>query len=228
MNRKDLDFNHDAYNDAFAMMDNFIDEIVAQAREGTVSTDFNNDYRDGDEYHHLTHVDKSYNLTEAAAILDQLVLDEETDNGLWQGLAPRDAISTQAAFTYGNAVASRWQSEIGEINALLEELDANASEETREAVARCYVHLAPVCYDVPPATSTDAVKTLYHLAQDAKRDLPCIDMTRVYLDAAEDNGFRPSTVKGLRSAIAAADLATAEQTADNPHEFDDPANVDPS
>ena len=53
---------------------------------------------------HENHVDKSYTLSEAAELLDDLDDYEETDEGLWEDLSPRDAISAQAAYTYGNAV----------------------------------------------------------------------------------------------------------------------------
>ena len=55
-------------------------------------------------------------LQEAAALLDELSKHEETDNGLWEGQEPREAIATQAAFTYGNAVYAEWTDLIKQIN----------------------------------------------------------------------------------------------------------------
>lgn len=96
---------------------NFIDEIVSQLREtGSASKDLFNDYPNGDGYHHECHVDRSYDLQEAAAVLDELSDYEEKDSGLWEGLEPRKAIEAQAAYTYGNAVLYFWQRVIGEIN----------------------------------------------------------------------------------------------------------------
>ena len=61
-------------------------------------------------------MDKSYNLQEAAELLDELDEYKETDEGLWEGQEPRDAIATQAAYTYGAAVMSLFQALIKEIN----------------------------------------------------------------------------------------------------------------
>lgn len=96
---------------------NFLDEIVESLLEGgEASDDLTNDYPDGDSYHHESHVDKDYTLTEAADLLDELSDWEETDSGLWQGLEPRRAVTCQAAFTYGNAVYHFWRELVGEIN----------------------------------------------------------------------------------------------------------------
>jgi hypothetical protein len=106
-----------AKSDATDTVLNFQDEILDQLLStGEASDDLYNDYPNGDSYHHESHVDKWYHLTEAAELLDELRDYEETDYGLWEGQAPRDAISTQAAFTYGNAVLSLWHDLIGEIN----------------------------------------------------------------------------------------------------------------
>jgi hypothetical protein len=106
-----------ARQDAKDMAVEFIDQIVtALYDEGQVSDDLFNDYPNGDAYHHETHVDKAYSLLEAATLLDQLAAYEETDNGLWEGLAPREAVSAQAAYTYGGAVLSMWSDLIDTLN----------------------------------------------------------------------------------------------------------------
>jgi uncharacterized membrane-anchored protein YhcB (DUF1043 family) len=111
------DYRVDASSDAADFVENFIDEVVEQLiDEGEASDDFLNDYPNGDSYHHESHVDKSYNLTEAAAVLDELRDYEETDSGLWEGLAPREAILAQAAYTYGAAVYFKAQDIIKAIN----------------------------------------------------------------------------------------------------------------
>jgi hypothetical protein len=110
-------YYQDAENDARDTAENFLDVIIEQLlADGKASNDLNNDYPDGDAWHHEQHVDKSYTLTEAAELLDELSDYEETDWGLWQGQDPREAISTQAAYTYGNAVYSLWHDLIEEIN----------------------------------------------------------------------------------------------------------------
>jgi hypothetical protein len=107
----------DAQEAADDMVRNFQGEILDQLLEsGKASDDVNNDYPDGDAYHHETHVDRDYSLTEAAELLDELAEYEETDSGLWEGLAPREAISAQAAYTFGQAVWCLWSDRIKEIN----------------------------------------------------------------------------------------------------------------
>jgi hypothetical protein len=111
MTRTDRDWLAEARSDAQDTALNFLDEIVDQLLDGGgVSNDLLNDYPDGDSYHHENHVDRDYDL------LDELGDYEETDSGLWKGMRPRQAISCQAAYTYGKAVASLWNDLIKEIN----------------------------------------------------------------------------------------------------------------
>lgn len=110
-------YKDEAADDARAMATEFIDEILLHVLDnGKASDDLFNDYSNGDSYHHETHIDRSYDLTEAAALLDDLSEHEETDKGLWEGCEPRRAIEVQAAFTYGNAVYSNWREIIDAIN----------------------------------------------------------------------------------------------------------------
>lgn len=111
------DYRQNARKDAADAVENFLDEIAEQLVEnGKASDDMNNDYPDGDAYHHENHVDKSYTFLEAAHLLDQLDQYEADDSGLWEGLAPKEAISTMAAYTYGNAVYDLWRRLIIRIN----------------------------------------------------------------------------------------------------------------
>ena len=117
MPREEAHYRADARLDAIDMVRNFEDQIVEQLVDrGKASYDYNNDYPDGDSYHHENHIDKSYSLLEAATLLDQLGKYEETDSGLWEGLEPRKAVEVQAAFTYGNAVAAFWSELLEAIN----------------------------------------------------------------------------------------------------------------
>lgn len=110
-------FVRDVRRDALNMMEEFLDATIEQLLDdGKASGDLLNDYPNGDAYHHETHVDKDYSLSEAAELLDCLSDHEETDSGLWQGLEPREAIACQAAFTYGNAVMDHWQNLIENVN----------------------------------------------------------------------------------------------------------------
>ncbi len=110
-------YYRDAQDDARETVLEYIDAIVEQLEEkGEASNDLHNDYSGGDAWHHESHVDRWYNLTEAAELLDQLHDYTEEDGGLWQGQEPRAAIGTQAAFTYGNAVYDAWRNLISHIN----------------------------------------------------------------------------------------------------------------
>lgn len=113
----------EAESDAWDMAEKFVEEMIDQwCESGEISDDILNDYSGGDRYHHDTHVDKSYGLSEAAELLDQLGEYEETDEGLWDGLKPRDAISAQAAYTYGNAVYDEFSDVVEILNGYLDDL----------------------------------------------------------------------------------------------------------
>lgn len=123
----DRETNHtaEAESDARDCAENFLDEMCEMWRASReLSRDLLNDYQNGDAYHHENHTDKAYSLTEAAAILDELSDYEETDTGLWDGQQPRDAISTQAAYTYtyANAVYAKWVELVEELQGKLEDL----------------------------------------------------------------------------------------------------------
>jgi hypothetical protein len=84
------------------MEDDIIEEL-----EATLGDPFRVIDRDGAQtWLHECVTDRSYSLLEAATLLDQLSEHTETDSGLWMEQEPRDAIATQAAFTYRNAVYS--------------------------------------------------------------------------------------------------------------------------
>lgn len=117
MNTTVENYVENAASDARDTVSNFEDEILEQLMDkGEASDDLNNDYANGDGYHHECHVDKWYNLTDATAVLDQLDEFEETDSGLWEGQDMRTAVATCAAYTYGNAVYSEWCDLIKSIN----------------------------------------------------------------------------------------------------------------
>jgi len=109
--------------------------IELMLANGKASDDLYNDYPSGDSYHYESHVSRAYNLLDAATLLDELAYAEETDYGLWEGQDPRQAVSTQAAFTYGNAVMSEWQDFIAELNDLYDDwsCDWDDAEEERQA-----------------------------------------------------------------------------------------------
>jgi hypothetical protein len=128
-------YEGDAQRDAAATADNFLDEIVeALVDSGKASEDLLNDYPGGDEYHHESHTDKDYDLTEAAEVIRDLRQHVETDKGLWESLEPDRAIIAQAAYTYGNAVYAEFQRLIERINDGYDSLtiDLDDREQTAE------------------------------------------------------------------------------------------------
>lgn len=132
------DWHKRAEEDAAETFENFLDEMTEQAASGKVSDDMFNDYDRGDEYHHQEHVDKAYSLLEAAELLDELGEYEEADMGLWEGLDPREAVSAQAAYTYGNAVYSMWRDKVGALNDELETFDFD-DDDDRAGFVRWWV-----------------------------------------------------------------------------------------
>ena len=117
MTTETTNYLREAADDAADTVRNFADEILEQLLDdGKASDDLLNDYPDGDSWHHESHVDKWYSMIDAAVLIDQLDEFEETDSGLWQGQSFKDAISTCAAFTYGNAVMSEWHDLVQRIN----------------------------------------------------------------------------------------------------------------
>jgi hypothetical protein len=107
----------DADNDARETIAEYREEILAQLTDkGEASDDLYNNYPNGDSYHHENHVDRYYDLSEAADVIEQLYEHEETDSGLWEDMQPKEAIGICAAFTYGNTVYSKWVDLIEEIN----------------------------------------------------------------------------------------------------------------
>ena len=123
-----------ASDDARETVGEYRDEILEMLNEsGEASDDLLNDYGTGDSYHHESHVDKSYNLSDAAELIEELSDHEETDSGLWEGQQPKEAVGTCAAFTYGNAVYSEWRDLIVEINDEAEEIINNYDDQINEA-----------------------------------------------------------------------------------------------
>jgi hypothetical protein len=116
-NEETMSYIDDAKSDAEDTILNFEDEIVEQLHsDGKASDDLFNDYPNGDAYHHESHVDKWYDLDDAAKVISELDDYEETDSGLWEGCDIKDALAACAAYTYGNAVYHLFQEQIGELN----------------------------------------------------------------------------------------------------------------
>lgn len=114
MRRKD--YLGEARLDAAEMALEFLDEITENMLDTQGTSLHYADYTGGDEYHHQTHIDRDWSLTEAAEIIEQCRWNLEDDSGLWQGLEPIKAVIAQAAYTYGNTVTSFFQDLIHDLN----------------------------------------------------------------------------------------------------------------
>jgi uncharacterized membrane-anchored protein YhcB (DUF1043 family) len=127
-------YTQKAMDDARETVSEYREEILEKLEESDkASDDLFNDYSNGDAYHHESHIDKWYNLTDAAELLDELCNHEETDSGLWESQQPKEAIGTCAAYTYGNAVYSEWRDLIEEINDEAEIVINDYDEQITEA-----------------------------------------------------------------------------------------------
>jgi hypothetical protein len=205
-------YNDQAYDDAREMLSHFVDEIASQAQDGDVSDDLLNDYSCGDSYHHENHVDKDYRLQEAAALLDELSADEETDEGLWQGMEPRRAVAAQAAYTYGNAVMRRWRDFVTSLNDTILNNDDNflgteGSEDNREGFARLYCILVG---DFKADSWDNDLQTTMARAARAALQKGDTAESRILADWLEEkgDGWSMNRATDIR---AAADLADKEE-----------------
>lgn len=130
-----INYRQEAMDDAKYFIKEFKDTMVEMLVDnGEISDDIYNDYDDGDRFVHENYTDKWYSLLEAAQVLDQLSDFEETDSGLWEGQAPKDAISTQAAFTYSSAVVSFIVDKIKELNSKWETVENKTAEEASKLI----------------------------------------------------------------------------------------------
>lgn len=201
-----------AQSDAWDTVEEFADTITEQVQRGEeVSSDLYNDYPNGDDYHHSTHVDKWYNLTQAAEVLDQLAEHTEEDSGLWQGQEPREAIGTQAAFTYGNAVMAEWQSLVEELNTELSDVTLEFPDTTEVAEEERQTTEAQVRYCrfwlllSRKEWESDTLRTLYTATEKALKNGSTTELL-VFADALQEDG-EEAQAKELRE-IAAFTLPT--------------------
>jgi hypothetical protein len=212
-----MDYLESAISDAWSMAQEFADTMVEQYNDdGRISDDINNDYAGGDSYHHQNHVDKAYSLKEAAELLDQLDRYEEDDNGLWQGQDPREAISTQAAFTYGNAVYAQWTNLVDELNQSLNSFIFD-DDEDKEAIVCAYIKIR--VYLENYKESDDRAKTLFNGAIKNVEELDW-SSTLALSDWLEENDVHKWLAKEFRELIADAKTKLEEETEEEENELD--------
>lgn len=105
------DYRKESLGDAWGVIENHADDIASDVKSGGVPEDNDEPIDES-----IRECDPNvYGLKDAAEILDQLSDHEETDEGLWESLPPREAIASQAYFTYQNAVRH-------EVGVILEDL----------------------------------------------------------------------------------------------------------
>ncbi len=114
-----MSYHHAALSDACDMAEKFIDEIVSVIASGNEPSTFYGDYYnqhcDGVMYHYQNHVDMYYSPAEAVELLEELAdHEQEEDDPACRGW--KSTLSSIAARTYGNAVASLFAGIIEEIN----------------------------------------------------------------------------------------------------------------
>lgn len=96
-----MNYQKDVRKDAIDFIVDHEDEIKEAIKEGS---DFDaNDISCLDEDFHCDIIDRAYSPADAGYILENCE-NEEDDRGLWDGQDPKQAISTMAAFSYGNDV----------------------------------------------------------------------------------------------------------------------------
>ncbi len=115
--------------------DDVRDDLI-EGVAGTEPDDYDRDWMRGDQY------GGTPGLTEAAVMLDQLSDHEETDEGLWEGLPPREAIAAQAAWTYGNAVAHFVKANLEQVNSFFDSVTGGEWADFPDGWRKHYVPLA--------------------------------------------------------------------------------------
>ena len=108
-------------NDAKMLIEDYlIDEIIEAIIE-----EFDLDEIEFSDTLHEVITDQYYSRDEAIRVLDELYEYEETDAGLWEGQGWETILSTEAAYTYSNAVYDHVRNMIEE----MEDIDINEIED---------------------------------------------------------------------------------------------------
>jgi len=99
-----MNYQKDIKDDAVGFMKDHKDDFI----EGLAEEKDISDVNAMETSFHEQITDRSYTLEDAAVILNESN-NVETDSGLWEGLPPKDQITSQAAWTYANDVRERIQ-----------------------------------------------------------------------------------------------------------------------
>ena len=113
-----MEYHEDIVKEAFEFLSELESDIKQSIIEGIEYVGDieleESGYGDIHDHFHLSVIDRSLSLGDAAYILEHSQ-NEETDSGLWEGQDMRTALQTCAAFTYGNDV---WEEVMEQYNAL--------------------------------------------------------------------------------------------------------------
>lgn len=112
-----------AEEEAKAAANYLYDDIVEAVLDAQGKTKKENIHQFSDSYASESIGDSHYGLREAADLLEDLYEFEADDEGLWEGLKPRDAISVMAGETFRSAVESMFTDLMEEINDAVESPD---------------------------------------------------------------------------------------------------------
>lgn len=110
-----------AEQDACDMIVAFSNQIINKIISDKKASNNLKDYEGGESYHKSTHL-KSFDLTDAAIILDIFSEHKETNEEFWKDLSPIDAVCKMGSHCYANYVLNKWEDLIDTINYQSEEV----------------------------------------------------------------------------------------------------------
>ena len=97
-----FDYEEDIEKEAISFLEDNLDAVKDGLIDDQEMLDDIRGHDIRDAFHEQV-VDRSYSPSDAVAVLEASD-NEETDNGLWEGLDWREALSARAAYTFGNDV----------------------------------------------------------------------------------------------------------------------------
>jgi hypothetical protein len=126
-----MDYSKDITQEAKDFIEQHEDDIK-EAIKNDAEWDYN-DMEFLDSSWHSDIVDRSYSLEDAAYIVENSD-NTESDSGLWEGQEPRDALVTQAAYSYANDVWFECQRIYDEMKSDYQDRKINDDDETNEDI----------------------------------------------------------------------------------------------
>jgi len=125
-----VNYQADVKKEAKSFLQNHEDDVKQAIKDGE-DWSYNLDFMDSSFHSEI--VDQSYSLEDAAFIVENSDNTEE-DSGLWEGQQPRDAIVTQAAYSFGNDVYTECERIYDEMKQEFEDSKLEEDDEKNENV----------------------------------------------------------------------------------------------